>query len=125
MRDALVAWCPTAERLEQQLNASFAAQRPRAVKKRRGRLAIDLNLRPDYGHAHRRVEEIYRSQAKNGTTHFHADATCYLVHHGWRYTVALTGVEKGTALVEVLKRLLRRARHRGVRPSLLLLDRGF
>ena len=125
VRDALVALCPSAEKLEQQLNASFAAQLPRAVKKRRWRLAIDLHLRPYYGQAQQRGEELYRSQAKNGTTHFHAYATCYIVHHGRRYTVALTGVEKGTALVEVLKRLLRRARHSGVRPNLLLLDRGF
>ena len=125
VRDALVALCPSAETLEQQLNASFAAQLPRAVKKRRWRLAIDLNLRPYYGQAQHRVEELYRSQAKNGTTHFHAYATCYLVYSGRRYTVALTAVEKGTALVEVLKRLLRRARLSGVRPKLLLLDRGF
>jgi putative transposase len=125
LRDALVALCPPAETLEQQLNASFAAQRPPMMKKRRWSLAIDLHLRPYYGQAHRRAEELYRGQAKNGTTHFHADATCYLVHHGRRYTVALTRVEKGTTLVEVLKRLLRRARRSGVRPNLLLLDRGF
>lgn len=91
----------------------------------RWRLAIDLNLRPYYGQAHRRPEEIYRSQAKSGTTHFHAYATGYIAYQGRRYTVAVTRVEKGTALVDVLKRLLRRARRAGVRPSLLLLDRGF
>ena len=125
VRDALTALCPEAETLEQQLNASFAAQLPKAVKNRRWRLAIDLNLRPYYGQAHRRSEEIYRSQAKSGTTHFHAYATCYIVHKGRRYTVALTRVEKGTALVEVVKRLLRCASQAGVRPNLLLLDRGF
>ncbi len=125
VRDALAALCPEAETLEQQLNASFAAQLPKAVKNRRWRLAIDLNLRPYYGQAHRRTEEIYRSQAKSGTTRFHAYATCYIVHQGRRYTVALTRVEKGTALVEVVKRLLRRASQAGVRPNLLLLDRGF
>lgn len=125
VRDALAALCPEAETLEQQLNASFAAQLPKAVTKRRWRLAIDLNLRPYYGQAHRRAEEVYRSQAKSGTTHFHAYATCYIVHQGRRYTVALTRVEKDTALVEVLKRLLRRASRAGVRPNLLLLDRGF
>lgn len=125
VRDALGALCPPAETLEQQLNASFAAQLPPAVKKRRWRLAIDLNLRPYYGQAHQRAEELYRSRANRGTTHFHAYATCYIVHHGRRYTVALTRVEKGTALREVLKRLLRRASRSGVRPTLLLLDRGF
>jgi putative transposase len=88
-------------------------------------LAIDLNLRPYYGQAHRRAEELYRRQAKSGTTHFHAYATCYIVHHGHRYTVALSRVEKGTALLEVLKRLWRCASCSGVRPNLLRLDRGF
>jgi hypothetical protein len=84
------------------------------VKKRRWRLAIDLNLRPYYGQAHRRTEELYRRQANGGMTHCHAYATGYIVHHGHRYTVALTRVEKGTALLEVLKRLLRCASRSGV-----------
>ena len=46
VRDALTALCPEAETLEERLNASFAAQLPPAVKNRRWRLAIDLNLRP-------------------------------------------------------------------------------
>ena len=71
------------------------------------------------------MEEIYRSQTKSGTTHFHAYAPCYVVHRGRRYTVALMRVEQGTSMVTVLKQLLRRAREAGVRPSLLLLDRGF
>jgi len=57
--------------------------------------------------------------------HFHAYATAYLVHRGRRFTVALTHVEHDTDLVEVVKRLLRTARRAGIRPSLLLLDRGF
>ena len=78
VRDALVALCPSAEVLEAQLNASFAAQLPKAVKKRRRwHLAIDLVLRPYHGQPHREAKEVYRSQAKQGTTHFHAYATCY------------------------------------------------
>jgi putative transposase len=80
VRDALTALCPQAQPLERRLNASFAAQLPKAVKGRRWRLAINLNLRPYYGQAHHRVEEI----AQCGTTHFHAYATCYLVHRGRR-----------------------------------------
>ncbi len=47
------------------------------------------------------------------------------MHRGRRYTVALTRVEKGTPLVDVVKRLLRRASRVGVHPNLLRLDRGF
>jgi hypothetical protein len=53
---------------------------------------------------HQRTREIYRGQAKSGTTHFHAYATAYIVRRGQRFTVALIRVEHGTAMVEVLKR---------------------
>ncbi|MCP4933307.1 MAG: transposase [bacterium] len=125
VRDALAALCPKAELIENQLNDSFSKQLPKSVKKRRWYLAIDLNLRPYHGKPHRDEEEIYRSQAKSGTTHFHAYATCYIIKNGHRYTVALIRVEHGTAMVEVLKRLLRRAAQAGIRVKLLLLDRGF
>ena len=125
VRDALVALCPEAEVLEAQLNASFAAQLPKRVKRQRWRLAIDLTLRPYHGQPHREAREVYRSQAKQGTTYFHAYATCYLIKRGRRYTIALTRVAPGEALATVLKRLLRRAAQVGIRANLLLLDRGF
>ena len=49
----------------------------------------------------------------------------YVIHHGYRFTVALTAVSGGEPLEEVLKRLLRQAAAVGVRCRLLLLDRGF
>jgi hypothetical protein len=52
-------------------------------------------------------------------------ATAYIVRRGQRFTVALIRVEHGTPMVEVLKRLLHLARQAGIRPRLLLLDRGF
>ena len=78
VRDALRALCPPLEILEQQLNNSFAAQLPKGLRQRRQRVAIDLTLIPYHGQPHRRVEEIYRGQAKSGTTHFHADTTAYI-----------------------------------------------
>ena len=75
VRDALRALCPPLETLEQQFNKSFAAQLPKALRERRQRLAIDLILIPYHGQPHRRAEEIYRGEAKSGTTHFHAYAT--------------------------------------------------
>ena len=32
------------------------------------------------------------TQGKDGTSHFHAYATAYVIHKGQRYTVALTAV---------------------------------
>ncbi len=80
---------------------------------------------PYHGQPFRDLNEIYRAQAKDGTSHFHAYATAYVVRHGQRSTVALTGVKKGEALKDVVQRLLRQAARVGVRPRLLLLDRGF
>lgn len=124
VRDALAALCPDPAPLEQRLNRLFAAQIPKGLRKRPQRVAIDLTLVPYHGQPHQRVEEIYRSQAKSGTTHFHAYATAYIVRRGQRFTVALIRVEYGTPMVEVLKRLLHLLRQAGIRPHLLLLDRG-
>jgi hypothetical protein len=124
-RKALLATLPDYATLQRQLNAAPAGHRPEALRQRPQRLAIDLTLIPYHGRPFRDPAEVYRSQAKDGTSHFHADATASVVRHGQRYTVALTGVAKGEPLKDVVQRLLRQAASVGVRPGLLLLDRGF
>jgi putative transposase len=86
---------------------------------------VDLVLIPYHGQPLHDAEEVYRSQAKSGTSHFHAYATAYVIRKGRRFTVALTAVGRNDPLPEVLKRLLREAARAGVRPRYLLLDRGF
>jgi putative transposase len=125
LRKALLASLPPLGELEDRLNDALAAHLPRHLRRRRQRLAIDLTLVPYHGRYHRDPNEIVRGQAKSGTTHFHAYATVYLVFRGQRFTVALTAVWQGDPLKEVIRRLLRRAGDAGVRPALLLLDRGF
>src|SRR3954451_15541926 len=124
-RKALLATLPDYGALQQQLNAALAGHLPKALRRRLQRLAIDLTLIPYHGQPFRDPAEVYRGQAKDGTSHFHAYATAYVVRHGQRYTVALTGVKKGEPLKEVIQRLLRQAARVGIRPRLLLLDRGF
>jgi hypothetical protein len=124
-RKALVATLPDYAVLQRQLNAALAGHLPKALRKRPQLLAVDLTLIPYHGQPFRDPDEVYRGQAKDGTSHFHAYATAYVVRKGQRYTVALTGVKKGEPLDEVVKRLLRQAASVGVRPRLLLLDRGF
>ena len=58
-------------------------------------------------------------------SHFHAYATASVIRKGQRSTVALTGVKKGESLKQGVQRLLRQAACVGIRPRLLLLDRGF
>jgi hypothetical protein len=95
------------------------------LRRRRQRLAIDLTLIPYHGEPFRDPAEVYRGLAKDGTSHFHAYATAYVVLRGQRFTVASTAVAKGEPLKEVVRRLLEQARSVGIEPRLLLLDRGF
>ena len=124
-RKALLATLPDYGALQRQLNAALAGHLPRTLRTPLQRLAIDLTLIPYHGRPFRDLNEIDRSQAKDGTSHFHAYATAYVIRKGQRYTVALTGVRKGESLKDVVQRLLRQAASVGVRPRLLLLDRGF
>jgi hypothetical protein len=103
----------------------LAADLPHGLIGTRQPLALDLTLRPYHGQPFRDPAEVYRGQAKSGTSHFHAYATVYLVRHGRRFTLAVTWVTKGEPLAGVVQRLLRVARRVGLRPRYLLLDRGF
>lgn len=125
VRKALLATLPAYAALQRAVNRALTGDLPKALRRRRQRLAIDLHLVPYYGEPLADVKEIYRSQAKKGTNDFHAYATAYVVCRGQRYTVALTPVERGEDMKDVVQRLLKQARRAGVRPCLLLLDRGF
>jgi putative transposase len=125
VRDALRATLPPLYDLQGRLNHALAAHLPKALRRRRQPLAIDLTLLPYHGQPCYLPEEIYRGQAKSGTSHFHAYATAYVIRKGQRFTVALDYVLRGEALQDVLGGLLRQAAQAGLRPRYLLLDRGF
>src|SRR6478752_2918997 len=74
-RKALLATLPNYAALQRQLNAALAGHLPKALRKQHQRLAIDLTLIPYHGKPSRDLDEIYRSQARSGTSHFHAYAT--------------------------------------------------
>jgi putative transposase len=125
IRQALLATLPEYAALQRGVNRALVGDLPKVLRRRKQRLAIDLHLRPYYGKPYQDVKEIYRSKAKDGTNNFHAYASAYVVCKGQRYTVALTPVERGEKMKDVVQRLLAQARRAGVRPCLLLLDRGF
>lgn len=123
--NALDETLPEYAELERRVNQALRANLPKNLRKRRQRLAVDLTLIPYHGEPEAVLQEIYRGQAKHGTTHFHAYASLYVVCRGERFTVALIRVELGASMKAVVQRLLLWAMRAGVRPKLLLLDRGF
>ena len=125
VRNALKASLPEILELERRLNRSLCTHLPKALFRKSRRIAIDLTLIPYHGQPHQDKKEIYRSSPKSGTTHFHAYATAAVVHKGHRYTLALLRVEHGTKMQDVVQRLLKIVRSRGVKIRFLLLDKGF
>jgi len=122
---AILKTLPTYIALQKKINDVLAQGLPKNLLRKKQRLAIDLVLIPYHGQPEYYENEIYRSQPKSGTSHFHAYATCCLIKKGFRYTVALTPVTKGEEMKEVVKRLLKQCKSIGIECGLLLVDRGF
>jgi putative transposase len=125
IRNALDESLPEIRELERRLNLALCTQLPKALRRKARMIAIDLTLIPYHGQPLEDEKEIYRSSPKSGTTHFHAYASAVVVHKGHRYTLALTHVEYGEAMKDVVQRLLRMVRRRKVKIKFLLLDKGF
>jgi hypothetical protein len=111
--------------LDRRIRACLHASLPRALRRGRWVVAMDTTLIPYHGQPLAEPAEIYRGQPKSGTTHFHAYATAYVVKAGLRFTLALLWVPKGTPAHEQVRQLRQRVVAAGVKPRLLLLDRGF
>jgi hypothetical protein len=112
--------------LEGHINALLARLIPKGLGKRGRRVAVDLVALPYHGtveEAHQ--DEVCRSKAKGGTTHFFTYATAYAVVRGRRYTLAMCRVRAKQTMDYVLRTLLARLVTLGIRIKLLLLDRGF
>ncbi len=81
--------------LEAKINQALTSKIPRRIKKRKHKLAIDINLIPYYGHPSKSEKDyIYRSQARNGACSFYAYATAYIIAKNKRLTLAIIGIKK-------------------------------
>lgn len=125
IRNALDASLPEIAELERRLNLSLVTKLPKALRRKKRMIAIDLTLIPYHGEPAQDKKEIYRGEPKSGTTHFHAYATAVVLHKGQRFTLALTHVEAGETMKDVVQRLLQIVRRRGVKIKFVLLDKGF
>src|SRR3954451_15771884 len=95
VHDARLATLPKINELQRRLNRAWQGDLPKALRRRPQPLAIDLHLIPYHGQPLEDEDEVYRSKARSGTSHFHAYATAYVIRKGQRFTVALTDVRKG------------------------------
>ncbi|WP_126664386.1 ISH3 family transposase [Haloterrigena salifodinae] len=68
-------------------------------------VCADLHLRPYYGNEHE-TNHLYHSEAKRGTTTFHAYATLYARVKNKRYTLAVRRLEDGDTASSVLVEFL-------------------
>src|SRR4029450_5534067 len=112
--------------LEGHANDLLARLLPKGLGKRGRCVAIDLIPLPYHGPmeaAHQ--NEVCRSKAKCGTTHFFTYAPAYAVIRGRRYTLASCRVRAKQTMAHVVRTLLARLVPLGSRIKLLLLDRGF
>jgi hypothetical protein len=125
VRNALLATLPEFHELQRRLNRALAGGVPKALCRRKQRVAIDLVLLPYYGLPQSDDEEIYKGPCKAGTHHAHAYATAYIISKGCRLTLGLRAVHHSDPWDAVVKDLLQQVRRAGVRIGLVLLDRGF
>jgi hypothetical protein len=122
----LASQCRDLDALEGHLNDLLAKQIPKGLGKRGRRVAVDVVALPYHGTVDEtHQDEVCRSKAKGGTTHFFTYATAYAVVRGRRYTLALCRVRAKQTMAHVVRTLLERLGTLGIRIKLLLLDRGF
>jgi len=112
--------------LEGHLNDLLAKLIPKGLGKRGRQVAMDVVALPYHGTVEEvHHDEVCRSKAKGGTTHFFTYATAYAVIRGRRYTLAMCRVRAKQTMDHVVRTLLTRLVTLGIRIKLVLLDRGF
>jgi hypothetical protein len=108
------------------LHDLLAKQMPKGLGKRGRRVAVDLVALPSQGTVDEtHHDEVCRSTAKGGPTHFFTYATAYAVVRGRRSPLAMCRVRAKQTMDHVLRPLLERVVPWGIRIQLVLLDRGF
>jgi hypothetical protein len=87
-------------------------------------VCADLHLRPSYGDEND-TDGRYHSEAKRGTTAFHAYATLYARVKNKRYTLAVRRLEDGDTASSVLAEFLGVLEGLDTGVKAVYLDRGF
>ena len=112
-------------RLEAKLNDALVANLTAKMRRVRCDVAVDLVLIPYHGQPAQDEKEIRRSQAREGTTHFHCYATAYMIYRDQRVTLCMTFVRKNDTMPDILRRLFKRLDVLDLNVKKLYLDKGF
>ena len=91
----------------------------------RYKFAIDLTDIPYHGEPKNSPNEIRRSKAKSGTTHFHSYASLYVIRTNKRYTLDMLRVTKNTSLTWIVDTFINHIKKDGYKIKLLYMDKGF
>jgi len=113
------------QEIERLLNDLLIEHLPDYIQGQQHEVAIDLTNVPYHGEAHQDDDEIRRSRAKSGTTHFHTYASAYIVKNNKRVTVAVTYCWAHDSCFDILLRLLSRLEELDIGLKRLLVDREF
>ncbi|MDL0119148.1 ISH3 family transposase, partial [Halobacterium salinarum] len=111
------------ERLERVANALLRKNLDELLPKQ-VEVCADLHLRPYYGDE-ADTDGLYHSEAKRGTTAFHAYATLYARVKNKRYTLAVRRLEDGDTASSVLAEFLGILDGLDTKVKAVYLDRGF
>jgi hypothetical protein len=111
--------------IETQLNNLLVGRLPDYIQGGCHEIAIDLTNVPYHGEAFQDENEIRRSMAKSGTTHFHTYASAYIIKNNKRITVAITYCWAHDSYFDILLRLLARLDELEIGLKRLLVDREF
>ncbi len=126
VRNYLVNNFQSFKELEAQINQGLTSKLPRQIKKKKHKIASDINLIPYYGTPNQSEQEyIYRSQAKSGTCSFYAYASLYIIAKNKRLTLGLIGIKKSYTNVAIITYLLDKIDSLKLKFKRLYLDRGF
>ena len=91
----------------------------------RHEVAFDLTAIPYHGQAQTDEQEIRRSKAKSGTTHFHIYGSAYLLTPHKRVTIALAYWQANESVKDIFDRLMSRVQALAINIKRLFLDRQF
>lgn len=114
-----------ADELNDELNELLVSQLPTGILGKRQEVAIDIVAQPYHGEAQSDTDEIRRSKAKQGTTHFHMYVSAYVIRRHKRVTIAVRYWQADQSLLALLRQLLARLATLKIGIKRLLLDREF